>query len=128
MSLFETAATEFQRRHIGPDGPETAQMLKSIGVSGLDELMNQTVPQAIRMRQALVVNLLMRRVRRIGRDLLRLLQNGHSDTLFSRFNAKVVSELGVVCQGIFTAVSDSGHQCNVRFGLSARVYLLVSIC
>ncbi len=54
------------------------------------------------------------------------LQNGHADTLFSRFNAKVVSDLGVVCQGILPAVSDSGHQCNVRFGLSASVYLLVS--
>src|SRR6478672_9713667 len=53
MSLFETAATEFQRRHIGPNEKETQQMLKTIGVSSLDELMNRTVPQAIRMQGSL---------------------------------------------------------------------------
>src|SRR5215217_7491122 len=53
MSLFETAATEFQRRHIGPDEKETAQMLKTIGVSSLGDLMDKTVPRAIRMQGSL---------------------------------------------------------------------------
>jgi glycine dehydrogenase len=53
MSLFETAATEFQRRHIGPDEQETSQMLKSIGVSSFAELIDQTVPLTIRMQQTL---------------------------------------------------------------------------
>jgi glycine dehydrogenase len=53
MSLFEAAATEFQRRHIGPDERETTRMLKSIGTSSLDELMDKTVPEAIRMQEPL---------------------------------------------------------------------------
>src|SRR5215217_5131983 len=53
MSLFETAANEFQRRHIGPDEQETAQMLKCIGVSSLGDLMDKTVPEAIRMQETL---------------------------------------------------------------------------
>ena len=53
MSLFETQATEFQRRHIGPDEKETLQMLKTIGVQSLDELVDRTVPPAIRMKGAL---------------------------------------------------------------------------
>src|SRR5438270_8273159 len=55
MSLFETATTEFQRRHIGPDKNETPQMLKTIGVSSLDELMERTVPQNIRMKGTLAL-------------------------------------------------------------------------
>jgi glycine dehydrogenase len=53
MSLFETQATEFQRRHIGPDERETQQMLKTIGVQSLDELVDKTVPPGIRMQEEL---------------------------------------------------------------------------
>ncbi len=53
MSLFETAASEFQSRHIGPDEKETTRMLKSVGVASLDELIDKTVPQGIRMQEAL---------------------------------------------------------------------------
>jgi len=53
MSLFETAATEFQRRHIGPDAKETSQMLKSTGVARLSDLIDKTVPENIRMQEAL---------------------------------------------------------------------------
>lgn len=49
MSLFEAQSREFQRRHIGPDENETKQMLKTIGVSSLDELIDRTVPAGIRM-------------------------------------------------------------------------------
>jgi glycine dehydrogenase len=49
MSLFEHQSNEFIPRHIGPSEQETKQMLKTIGVSSLDELVNQTVPSAIRM-------------------------------------------------------------------------------
>jgi glycine dehydrogenase len=55
MNLFDTAATEFQRRHIGPDEQETAQMLKTVGVSSLEELIEKTVPDAIRMQEALAL-------------------------------------------------------------------------
>src|SRR6476620_2740690 len=53
MSLFEAQSTEFQPRHIGPNENETAQMLKAVGVSDLDELMEKTVPAGIRMQEDL---------------------------------------------------------------------------
>lgn len=53
MSLFEYQATEFQRRHIGPDDTEKSEMLKTIGVNSLTELMERTVPAGIRMPEAL---------------------------------------------------------------------------
>ena len=53
MSLFEAQATEFQPRHIGPNENETAQMLRTIGISSLDDLINRTVPSNIRMKEQL---------------------------------------------------------------------------
>nr|WP_236652771.1 aminomethyl-transferring glycine dehydrogenase [Chitinophaga vietnamensis] len=42
-------------RHIGPNEAETNQMLETIGTANLDELINKTVPGAIRMQQPLAV-------------------------------------------------------------------------
>ena len=53
MSLFEAQATEFQSRHIGPSEEEKEQMLKTIGLNSIDELMNRTVPSGIRMKGSL---------------------------------------------------------------------------
>ncbi|MCT8161079.1 aminomethyl-transferring glycine dehydrogenase [Pseudoruegeria sp. SHC-113] len=41
------------RRHIGPSPDEMAKMLEVIGVSSLDELIDQTVPASIRQKDAL---------------------------------------------------------------------------
>lgn len=49
MTLFEQQQAEFTNRHIGPTEAETAAMLKTIGVSSMDELINKTVPAAIRL-------------------------------------------------------------------------------
>ena len=38
----------FADRHIGSDAHETKDMLLSIGVSSIDELIDQTVPASIR--------------------------------------------------------------------------------
>ena len=43
----------FQSRHIGPDAAERASMLRAIGVSSLDELIDQTVPPEIRLSSPL---------------------------------------------------------------------------
>ncbi|MCB0780328.1 MAG: glycine dehydrogenase (aminomethyl-transferring), partial [Flavobacteriales bacterium] len=43
----------FAERHIGPDAHDTGTMLKAIGVSSLDELIERTVPGGIRLGQAL---------------------------------------------------------------------------
>lgn len=55
MNLFEQQSGEFIPRHIGPDKQATRQMLKTIGVASLDELVNQTVPPGIRMDHTLKI-------------------------------------------------------------------------
>lgn len=46
---------KFVSRHNGPREHEIKQMLAKIGVSSIDELINQTVPSAIRLKQPLRV-------------------------------------------------------------------------
>jgi glycine dehydrogenase len=50
MSLYS-----FSDRHIGPGKQETAEMLKSIGVNSIDELINQTIPSDIRLSEGLSI-------------------------------------------------------------------------
>src|SRR5215467_5067875 len=51
MNLFEQQANEFSARHIGPNEQETNQMLKAVGARSLDELIDRTIPAAIRNKQ-----------------------------------------------------------------------------
>ncbi len=53
MNLFEQQQTEFTNRHIGPNEEEAAEMLRTIGVGSLDDLIEKTVPPAIRLQQPL---------------------------------------------------------------------------
>src|SRR5438067_1054407 len=53
MTLFELQNNEFSCRHIGPNEKQTTEMLKTIGVSSLEELVDRTVPPAIRMKEDL---------------------------------------------------------------------------
>ena len=53
MNLFEQQASEFIRRHIGPNEDETAQMLKTIGIGSLEELIDKTIPASIRSKEGL---------------------------------------------------------------------------
>ena len=53
MNLFEQQQQEFTGRHIGPNEQETKAMLKTIGVSSVDELIEKTVPSSIRLQQPL---------------------------------------------------------------------------
>lgn len=46
---------KFVNRHNGPRAAEVAEMLKKIGVSSVDELIDQTVPSAIRLKKPLNV-------------------------------------------------------------------------
>lgn len=43
----------FQLRHIGPRKEEIDSMLESIGVKSIDELVNRTIPKAIRLSKAM---------------------------------------------------------------------------
>ena len=45
--------THFQQRHNGPSKDDISQMLDTIGVDSVDELIDQTVPENIRKRAAL---------------------------------------------------------------------------
>ncbi|MCL4547023.1 MAG: aminomethyl-transferring glycine dehydrogenase [Bacteroidetes bacterium] len=47
---------KFVDRHIGPNKEEITQMLSKIGVSSLDELINKTVPQSIRLKEDLTLD------------------------------------------------------------------------
>ncbi|RYY69654.1 MAG: glycine dehydrogenase (aminomethyl-transferring) [Chitinophagaceae bacterium] len=53
MTLFEQQQAEFSKRHIGPTEEETALMLKTIGISSLDELITKTIPSGIRLEAPL---------------------------------------------------------------------------
>ena len=52
MSLFPHP-DRFERRHIGPSESETREMLKVLNVKSLDELIEQTVPNSIRLKKPL---------------------------------------------------------------------------
>ena len=56
MNLFEQQQQEFQGRHIGPNETETAEMLRTIGVKSVDELIEKTVPAAIRLKKPLAID------------------------------------------------------------------------
>ncbi len=45
----------FVARHIGPDDRDIAEMLRVVGKSSLDELIDQTIPGTIRLRRPLVL-------------------------------------------------------------------------
>ncbi|NWF51209.1 MAG: aminomethyl-transferring glycine dehydrogenase [Ignavibacteriaceae bacterium] len=44
---------KFRARHIGPSQTEIVEMIKQIGVSSLDELIDQTIPHQIRLKKDL---------------------------------------------------------------------------
>jgi len=46
----------FVTRHIGPRNNEIAEMLEAVGVSSMEELLEQTVPSNIRLQQPLKLN------------------------------------------------------------------------
>jgi len=52
MNLFEQQSNEFVPRHIGTVGQEK-EMLKTIGIGSLEELINKTIPSSIRTREKL---------------------------------------------------------------------------
>jgi glycine dehydrogenase len=46
---------EFLYRHIGPDADQISEMLRTIGVGSLEELIDQTIPDNIRLKQPLAL-------------------------------------------------------------------------
>ncbi|HET9055688.1 MAG TPA: aminomethyl-transferring glycine dehydrogenase [Chitinophagaceae bacterium] len=55
MNFFEAQQNEFRQRHIGPNEHDTQQMLRTIGESSLETLVNKTVPTSIRLQKSLKI-------------------------------------------------------------------------
>lgn len=55
MSIFNNY-DKFSDRHIGPDDAQIEEMLDVIGVSSLDQLINETIPAQIRLKKSLNLN------------------------------------------------------------------------
>jgi glycine dehydrogenase len=53
MSTFRFEEEQFQSRHIGPNEHERNEMLRTIGVESLEELIEQTIPVTIRSEKPL---------------------------------------------------------------------------
>src|ERR1700760_4059580 len=53
MKLNADYQEKFQNRHIAPNEADTAEMLKTVGVGSLDELISQTIPAGIRLKKPL---------------------------------------------------------------------------
>jgi glycine dehydrogenase len=53
MKVNLSSTDQFSNRHIGPSDKERAEMLETIGIDSLDELIDQVVPAAIRNHEAL---------------------------------------------------------------------------
>lgn len=55
MSLSVNHHDRFEHRHIGAGAEETTAMLKAIGVSSLDQLIDETVPAKIRLKKPMAI-------------------------------------------------------------------------
>ncbi|UAY51449.1 aminomethyl-transferring glycine dehydrogenase [Ferruginibacter albus] len=55
MNLFDNQQNEFATRHIGPDEHETKEMLDTIGLQSIDELIKKTIPGSIRLKKGLAL-------------------------------------------------------------------------
>lgn len=53
MSIDLHSTDVFARRHVGPSAAEQRHMLDTLGLASLDDLIDQTVPSSIRLRQPL---------------------------------------------------------------------------
>jgi glycine dehydrogenase len=53
MYIDSQYTEKFESRHIGPDASQVAQMLKTVNARSLDELIEQTIPEKIRLKEAL---------------------------------------------------------------------------
>lgn len=55
MNVFESQATEFRSRHIGPSPSETKEMLNVMQVSSINTLIDKTIPSSIRFHHTLAL-------------------------------------------------------------------------
>ncbi len=53
MNLFDQQQQEFQARHIGAGDNSTAEMLHTIGLASIEDMIGKTIPASIRLKQPL---------------------------------------------------------------------------
>src|SRR4051812_24929125 len=53
MKIDSQYSEKFESRHIGPDSAQAEAMLKTIKAKSIDELIEQTIPNSIRLKSAL---------------------------------------------------------------------------
>ena len=53
MKIDSQYSEKFETRHIGPDAHQTEEMLKVVKAKSVDELIEQTVPANIRLKNPL---------------------------------------------------------------------------
>ena len=53
--LIQDNMNQFSRRHIGPNIAEKTAMLQVLGLNSMEELINKTIPAAIRLEGELAV-------------------------------------------------------------------------
>jgi len=53
MKIDSNYTEKFESRHIGPDAQQTEEMLKVIKAKSVDDLISQTIPQAIRLKKGI---------------------------------------------------------------------------
>ena len=53
MNLNIDFQEKFETRHIAPNEKETAEMLKTVGADSLAQLVEQTIPEKIRLKSPL---------------------------------------------------------------------------
>jgi glycine dehydrogenase len=53
MKIDSHYQEKFESRHIGPDAGQTAEMLKTVKAASIDDLINQTIPKNIRLKDPL---------------------------------------------------------------------------
>ena len=51
--ILNNSPSDFEKRHIGPNGEEVESMLQTIGAASIDQLIDETVPGQIRMKAGL---------------------------------------------------------------------------
>ena len=54
--MIDDNSTEFIKRHIGPSEKDQSTMLKYVGYESLDDLMKNTVPDKILLKDNLKIN------------------------------------------------------------------------
>ena len=55
MDIFEQQQNEFSERHIGPNEQDAKEMLATVGVASLEELISKTIPDGIRIKKDLEI-------------------------------------------------------------------------